>query len=272
MVLVEEIEDDEPATNVPAAKVRTSGPAVEETSPGAGKREPALKRGFLSGDGAQERLYGPEGSPEGAVAPETHKAHAEHKMNDDMNKGMNRGAEDNNGFARPPWYTAEWPKDCQYNSPGCSLGEFESSGHATEMHREMVRRGERWDEAMSGTAKAMRMSFMQLTDEDLEVVIERLRDNAAVEELDLSHNKIKDRGVQLLVAALSKGAAPSLRELRIYSNEFGDLGRTMLAQGLRILRKGIEIQHEQPSWARPAPEPAAPTQPSALAPDGDAMD
>merc|ERR550514_1934212 len=100
------------------------------------------------------------------------------------------------------------------------------------------------------------MSFMQLTDEDVEAVIERLRGNTAVEQLDISHNKIKDQGIQLLVGALANGAAPSLRELRVYSNEFGDLGRTMLAQGLRVLRKGIEIRHEEPSWARPAPEPA----------------
>ena len=40
-----------------------------------------------------------------------YQAHAEHKMNEDLNAGMNRGAADNNGVERPPWYTKEWPKD-----------------------------------------------------------------------------------------------------------------------------------------------------------------
>ena len=57
-------------------------------------------------------------------------AHTEHKLNQalgeyyscqidfdaasaaqDLNAGMNRGAAENNGIERPPWYTKEWPKD-----------------------------------------------------------------------------------------------------------------------------------------------------------------
>ena len=72
-------------------------------------------------------------------------------------------------------------------------------------------------------------SLGQVTDEDLKEVIERLKGNEAcmpvaseaievqdVTELDLSHNAIKDSGVQALVAALAAGAAPKLQELKIY--------------------------------------------------------
>lgn len=235
MVFVEELEE-EPA-------LAHAGPAEE----GSSKASTALNKGFL--DKAKEPLYGPEGSPEGKVAPETHKAHAEHKMSEDMNAGMNRGAKGNNGFERPHWYTKEWPKDCQYNSPGCALDEMERSCHPSEVHKDMVRKGSRWDEALAPGAQAMRLSFMSITDEDLDEIISRLKGNRDLTELDLSHNKIKDSGVQALVAALAGGAAPNLRELRLYSNEFGDLGKTMLTQGLSVFRKKLEVHWKEPSWA-----------------------
>ena len=33
----------------------------------------------------------------------------------DLNAGMNRGASENNGIERPPWYTKEWPKDGNFS-------------------------------------------------------------------------------------------------------------------------------------------------------------
>jgi len=234
MVFVEEILDD------------------EEVAPSAGGAEakgPALRPGFL--DQAKDRpLYGPEGSPEGQVAQETHKAHAEHKMNEDINKGMNRGAKDNNNIDRPPWYTQDWPKDCQYNAPGCALDELETSGHASEVHARMVRDNLRWKESLEPGAKSIRLSFMQATDEDLKEVIERLKGNSDVTELDLSHNHVKDAGVQALVAALAAGAAPNLQELKLYNNEFGDLGQTMLTQGLPVFRKKLQVHWKEPAWAK----------------------
>jgi len=233
MVLVEEVDDE-----VPVGKEAKEAPPKKEST--------TLKVGFL--DSSKEGLYGPEGSPEGAVAKETHKAHAEHKMNEDLNANMNRGAKDNNGHGRPEWYTKEWPKDCQYNAPGCELQEMATSTHATDIHREMVQGNERWQEALAPGVKIIRLSFTQMCDEDLKKVIDSLKGNSDVEELDLSHNKINDVGVQALVAALAAGAAPNLKELRIYSNEFGELGKTMLTQGLSILRKKLKVQAEEPSW------------------------
>jgi len=225
-------------------------PDDEEVAPeGQPEAKKGLRAGFL--DQAKEKpLYGPEGSSEGRVAPETHKAHAEHKMNEDINKGMNRGAADNNNIERPPWYTSDWPKDCQYNAPGCTLDELEKSGHASDVHARMVRDNLRWKEALEPGVKSIRLSFMQATDEDLNEVLKVLKGNTEVEELDLSHNHIKDAGVQALVAALAAGAAPNLQELKLYSNEFGDLGQTMLTQGLPVFRKKLQVHWKEPAWAK----------------------
>jgi len=254
MVLVEEIEEEEqPKENKAPAK-------TEGNKKGEGAVK--LKKGFLESN--SEPLYPPEGSSEGFVAPETKKAHAEHKMNQDLNKSMNKGAENNNNIERPSWYTKEWPKDCQYNAPGCHLHEMEASGHKSDIHREMVR-GERWKEGMEPGIKSIRLSFMQATDEDMAVLVEHLKGNKDVTELDLSHNHIKDTGVQKLVGALAAGAAPELKELRIYNNDFGDLGKVMLTQGLKVMRKKLEIVWEEPSWMKAAKEAKKPQEEGASA-------
>lgn len=247
MVLVEEIEDGE-EQQVEKQK------GQPDRKPDAPKQEVTLKKGFL--EETKEPLYPPQGSPEGHVSPDTHKAHSEHKMNEDLNKGMNRGADNNNGIDRPSWYTKEWPKDCQYNSPGCHLAEFETSKHQSAVHREMAR-GSRWEEAMAPGLKRISFAFNQITDEEVAEIAEKLKGNDAVTELDLSHNHIKDAGVQKLVGVLCGGAAPNLKELRIHSNEFTELGKVMLSQGLRVFRKKLEIQMEEPSWMVEARERVA---------------
>ncbi|CAE7555385.1 unnamed protein product [Symbiodinium sp. KB8] len=213
-------------------------------------RCPLIAAECLAEKAKDKPLYGPEGSAEGKVDPNTHKAHTEHKLNQDLNAGMNRGAAENNGIERPPWYTKEWPKDCQYNSPGCTLDDMETSAHKSDIHKDMVRASARWHDALAPGVQSMRFSFLQATDEDLAEVIEKLKGNEDVTELDLSHNHIKDAGIQALVAALSSGAAPKLRELKVYSNEFGKLGETMLTQGLPIFRKNLQVQWKEPSWAK----------------------
>jgi len=255
MVLVEEISDDEVEAKQEAAPQRV------EPKP---KAEPALRRGFLDQVKEGETLYPPEGSPEGVVAPETHKAHTEHKMNENLNEQMNRGAKDNNGLEPPPWYTKEYPKGCQYNAPGCSLGELEASSHGSDLKKQMTR-GSRWDEATAKGTTAMRMSFMSICDEDVSDLVQLLKGNEDVIELDLSHNNIKDAGVQTLVGALANGAAPKLKELRLYSNEFGQLGETMLTQGLPVFRKKLEVHWKEPSWAHIGREPATSKAPAAPA-------
>lgn len=239
MVLVEELADEvqEPSVSAP-----------EEGGKSGSTHHTKLQTGFLQT--SKETLYGPEGSPEGRVAPETHKAHAEHKVNQKLEEGFHRGARDNNGIESPPWYTADWPKECQYNAPGCTLEDLDKSEHPSDAHKAMVRDSSRWDEAMAPGAKAMRLSFMSIVDEDLKEIIERLKGNESVTELDLTHNKIKDAGIQSLVAALAGGAAPNLQQLRLHDNEFGELSQTMLTQGLAVFRKKLDVQWKEPSWAK----------------------
>merc|ERR1740121_2281464 len=254
MVFVEELADDEDFA-VPAAT-----PAEKPEA-----KAPSLKKGFLEEKGI-EPLYPPEGSSEGKVSPDTHKAHSEHHMNEKLNQDMNHGAKDNNGIDRPAWYTKEWPKDCQYNSPGYHLDELEHSTHQSAVHKEMAR-GSRWEEALAPGMKRMSFAFNQITDEDLAEIAEKLKGNTDVVELDLSHNHIKDAGVQKLVGVLSGGAAPNLKELRIHSNEFTNLGKVMLTQGLRVFRKKLEIQVDEPSWMKEARDKAEEKKAAEAAPD-----
>lgn len=248
MVLVEEIQDDEPqATELASAQ---EPPASKAPSSDAKPANSGLKKGFLS-DAAilNQHLYPPEGSPEGVVAPETHKAHQEHAYNEKVNGMMNRGA-DPDAWPKPEWYNPDWPKGCQYNSPGCNLEEFGNSSHPTEMHKNMVRNNERWNAVFDTEATTLRLSFLQLTDEDVAAVCEALKKNNVLKELDLSYNKIQDTGIQTLVGALANGkAAPNLEELRVYKNEFTDLGSVMLTQGLTVFRKKLKVQVEEPNYS-----------------------
>jgi len=248
MVLVEEIiEDDQQAEDL-SDTAKASSDSDNKT------KKTQIKKGFLN-DAADkgEELYPPEGSPEGHVAPETHKAHAEHKVNEDINKGMNRGADpdkcESQGIPKPEWYTPEWPKGCQYNSPGCHLFDMEQSGHPTELHKGMVQNNDRFKAIYNTEAEELRLAFLQTTDEDLVEVCEQLKKMEKLKELDLSYNKLKDTGVQTLVAALCKGAAPNLVELRIYKNEFTNLGECMLTQGLQALRKKLKIVVQEPDYS-----------------------
>lgn len=261
MVLVEELDDEDvfvaPLPSDKEKKQAKKSVTIQEDA----QKSDTIKKGFL--DKAKDKpLYGPEGSSNGSVSADTHKAHDEHHLNEKMRKDMNRGADENNGFERPEWYTKDWPKDCQYNSPGCGLKDFDTSTHATELHRKVVIDNDRWQQALTPGARVVRCAFMQMTDADLAELIVFMKGNEALEELDLSHNNIKDQGVQDLVAALAGGkTAPNLKELRIYKNSYSDLGKTMLTQGLKVFRKKLDIRVEEPDWAKLAtptrqPEPA----------------
>eukprot|EP00746_Dinoflagellata_sp_MGD_P161208 gnl/MRDRNA2_/MRDRNA2_88270_c0_seq1.p1 gnl/MRDRNA2_/MRDRNA2_88270_c0~~gnl/MRDRNA2_/MRDRNA2_88270_c0_seq1.p1 ORF type:complete len:266 (+),score=73.73 gnl/MRDRNA2_/MRDRNA2_88270_c0_seq1:122-919(+) len=239
MVLVEEIVEEE----TKAEEVSDQARASSDT------KKSSIKKGFLN-DAAEkgQELYGPEGSKEGHVSAETHKAHAEHKMNEDMNKGMNRGA-DPEKWPQPEWYTPEYPKGCQYNSPGCYLNEMEKSGHPSDLHKSMVQNNDRFKAIQNHEAEEVRLAFLQITDEDLEEVCVELKKMEKLKSLDLSYNKIKDVGVQTLIGALCKGAAPNLEELRVYKNDITHLGECMLTQGLQVFRKKLKIVVQEPDYS-----------------------
>merc|ERR1711998_24358 len=151
------------------------------------------------------------------------------------------------GAPPPPWYTPERPKTCQYNTPGCTLYEMGSSEHSSEMHKEMVRKTERWEKAISGKERDIRLSFCSMVDEDLEVLLEHVRNSDVVKEIDISHNNIQDIGVQKIVTVLADAKAlPNLESLRIYKNAFTSLGETMVTQGLAVFRPKLKVVCSRP--------------------------
>lgn len=267
MVLIEELEEDEIEVKAEADKERSdatetgNAPAVcSAADTASAEGQPAVKKGFLNDN--KKSLYGPEGSQEGKVAPETHKAHMEHDLSKKLNANANPMTEAHGDLPQPDWYTSEWPKGCQYNSPGCVLAPMETSKHQTPLHQEMVTKHERWQEALGGGQKRIRLSFLQLKDEDVATLMASLKGNDVVEEIDLSHNEIMDAGIQTMVGAFANGAAPNLKELRVYENKWGDLGKVMLESGLRVLRKKLVVHAEKPSFKTfggPPPPPAAET-------------
>eukprot|EP00397_Hematodinium_sp_SG-2012_P052458 GEMP01062010.1.p1 GENE.GEMP01062010.1~~GEMP01062010.1.p1 ORF type:complete len:242 (+),score=54.75 GEMP01062010.1:110-835(+) len=233
MVFIEEIDD-------PAA---VSG-SITEVAPA----KPALKKGFLNDE--HKPLYGPEGSSQGLVSEDQKKKWVERDMSETMNKKLGLSADEEKteeNYPTPEWYTPEWPKKCQYNSPGCFLDPLKETAHQTNIHRNMQRDNARWKEIEAGNVgQNIRLNFLGITDEDIKELISMLRDKDVIEELDLSYNKISDTGVQTLVGALANGGFPNLRELRLYNNEFTELGSTMLTQGLKVLRKGLTVHVTDP--------------------------
>jgi len=212
----------------------------------------AIKKGFLNS--ATETLYGPEGSPEGEVSDEVKM----NRMNQDANEKMNKmmkgrepemKADTGPDPAPAPWYTPEWPKNCQYNQPDCTLSPMDTSTHSCDLAKEMVQKSERWQKALAGEEKEVRLAFSSLADEDVSTLLTTLAKNERVEAIDLSHNSIQDVGIQTLVAFLAtKDNLPNLRELRLYHNSFGALGATMLTQGLTVFRPKLRVLIEPPEY------------------------
>merc|ERR1719199_1316499 len=246
MVVIEEVDETEETTDTRAPPKETG----DETA--SKPKKVGFKKGFLDDTG--EALY-PEGSPEGEVSEEVKKARLEQetqKKLDNMQapkKGAPVPGENEPEAPPPPWYTPEWPKTCQYNTPGCTLYEMGSSGHSSEMHKEMVRKTERWEKAISGKEKEIRLSFTSMVDEDLEVLLEHVRDSEVVREIDISHNDIQDIGVQKLVTVLADAKAlPNLETVRCYKNCFTSLGETMITQGLAVFRPKLKVVLQPPLY------------------------
>ena len=84
-------------------------------------------------------------------------------------------------------------------------------------------------------------------------IVEHLKKSGdVVEVLDLSNNELNDGGIQALVAELAAGVAPNLKELSVYGNKFGAMGKTMLTAGLSAMRKDLKVQIEPPDYLKNA--------------------
>ena len=69
------------------------------------------------------------------------------ELDDKMNKNLGFG-EYKNEHEKPSWYTQEWPSNCQYNNPGCSFGNMETSRHDSSAHAQLVRDNQRWKDLL----------------------------------------------------------------------------------------------------------------------------
>mmetsp|Transcript_24895 Transcript_24895/g.56895 ORF Transcript_24895/g.56895 Transcript_24895/m.56895 type:complete len:217 (+) Transcript_24895:173-823(+) len=214
-----------------------------------------MQKGFLNKDD-RETLYGPEGSPEGELSEQAKQQAVNDKMTQqvqDMQKAKHV-ADDKAGAGPeeppPPWYTPEWPRKCQYNSPGCTLDPLKATGHKTDLHRETVQKNTRWQSALKKDATEIRVAFTGITDEDVPTLVEAIKDNERLILVDISQNKIADAGVQQLVSALASNGAKNLQELHIYNNEWTALGRQMIEGGLKILRPKLQVKCDPPEYLR----------------------
>ncbi|CAD7927060.1 unnamed protein product [Amoebophrya sp. A120] len=215
---------------------------------------PTVKKGFLNKENRPE-LYGPEGSEQGKVTEKQKQQWATDDLNREQNKKQGLGAYDSD-FDKPKWFTSEWPSNCQYNNPGCNVDAMKKSAHESTLHQDVIRKSDRWQEAISNPQGEIRLSFLGMRDDDLIELVNALRSNETVEHLDVSFNHLQDTGVQHLVSALAQKALPALKELRIYKNEFTKLGKEML-KGLKFLRKDVQVLIEEPEYFRPsAPQTA----------------
>ena len=212
-----------------------------------------MQKGFLN-DKDRQTLYGPEGSGEVRLTEEQKRRMDEnemqHKANKQMHDMMNRGG----GSEVAPWYNSNFPKGCQYNSPGCALEELKQSVHASPVHVKLVCDSQRWKEVVECRGLTeVRLPYCSLKDSDLPMLFEKIIENHndTLRVLDLSCNDLMDAGAQIIAVALSKpGAVPHLEELRIFSNKMGKLGETILLSGLSVFRKKLQVTLQTPEYLK----------------------
>ena len=207
-----------------------------------------MRAGFLNEN--PTTLYPSSGSGECSLSDEQKQKQQENERNHIANKSidemMNRGGGDT-----APWYTSNFPKGCQYNSPGCDMSEIGKSSHSTGMHRELLTRSDRWLNIIEGPCdlKEIRLLYSSLKDTDLPELINAIKEkhNLTLEILDLSCNELNDFGAQIIAGALATNLAPNLKVLRVFGNKFTKLGKVVL-DGLKLLRKCLLIELEKPVY------------------------
>lgn len=86
----------------------------------------------------------------------------------------------------------------------------------------------------------LELSCSRITDTEVAELVSALKGDTTVERIDLAFNQITDVGIQTLVTALAMGAAKGLQELVINNNNFGDMGKRMVA-GASLIRKGLKV-------------------------------
>merc|ERR1719253_1946964 len=218
MVQLEElddsVEDSMMHKAMDAAKAHEARPSEEAKADGA------VKKGFFGGDTGQK-------------------------------KQREKGAAIKKGFLNSATETLYGPEGSPEGevSDEVKMNRMETSTHSSDLAKDMVRKTERWQKALAGEEKEVRLAFSSLADEDVETLLKALGKNERVEAMDLSHNNIQDAGIQTIVTFLATtDNLPHLRELRLYHNNFGALGTTMVMQGLTVFRPQLRVLVEPPEF------------------------
>eukprot|EP00392_Amoebophrya_sp_AT5.2_P006649 g6661.t1 len=204
MVVIEDLDEiDDPTSS--SSSSSTSDP-----------KAPTIKKGFLNDDN-RDSLYGPDGSEQGKVTEKQKQQWAVDDMNREQNKKAGLGGY-SSSYDKPGWFTTDWPSNCQYNNPDCEVAEMDTTTHESDLHREVVRKSDRWRvSVLENTSNEVRLSFLGMRDEDLDAMVEELRDREHIEHIDLTFNHLKDAGIQRLVGSLAnKKCLPGLKTLRVY--------------------------------------------------------
>jgi hypothetical protein len=219
-----------------------------------------MQKGFLaasSNDKSGNSLYPESGSNELSYSKEQLRKmdenQAQFEANKKLNSMLNNGSEEG---PQAPWYAPEYPRRCQYNSPGCNFEPLASSApYSSDLHKKlMLESNPRWVEIQSASnLSKIPLAYAGLKDSDIDelFVFIQSRHSDTVVSLDLSNNDLNDLGLQKISMFLAAPAcAPNLEELIVYGNKFSkELGVDFLIErGLKLLRKNLQVVTETPSY------------------------
>ena len=139
---------------------------------------------------------------------------------------------------RPPWYTSEYPSDCQYNSPGCDMDPLAKSGHANEIERSAVRSSSKWLRFIGGYAgETIDLSNVGITDEDIDHLIPVFEKTNIIKSIDLSGNLINNSGINALCMYLLEN---TVCEINLIGNSFDYIGKSQL-EGMQSVQPATAI-------------------------------
>ena len=140
---------------------------------------------------------------------------------------------------RAPWYSCDYPSDCQYNSPGCDMSPLATSVHDSPASQQAVRLTSKWISLVKGTSQQIDLSDIGITDEDVPEIVQLVGSRSDLSELNLCGNRIDDYGVNLLCQFLVMDCR-NVNRVDLRGNQFGETGRCQI-QGLMLLHDGLTV-------------------------------
>ena len=130
------------------------------------------------------------------------------------------------------WYNSAFPKECEYNDPGCdmrvlSVGSHEDVDDQLRVH-ELVR-----SRIAASVDSMVDLSGIGITDTDLVWMLKSL---TTFQSIDFSRNRIGDAGIAVITKHLLR---VKVEKVDLSDNLFGVIGQSQL-DGVKIIR-GVKI-------------------------------